>query len=102
MPNPSKARLATIAPVSVFDAATAMVSRHDFARMIGRSIDTVDRLAITGNGPRRFKLRGRWYYRRADIEAWQLECLAADDGMPRKRKRKPAIESVANNEAPPG
>jgi predicted DNA-binding transcriptional regulator AlpA len=49
---------------------TAMLTTRDAARYVSLSPRTLERLRLSGDGPRYCKLRKSVRYRQSDLEAW--------------------------------
>jgi predicted DNA-binding transcriptional regulator AlpA len=102
MPNLRKSKLAALKPaLSVMTAATATISRAEFAAMLDKSQDTVDRMSRRNEGPVRFRVGREWRYRLIDIEAWLAQSVAeARHKRLASKPRRHAVESEINpNEA---
>lgn len=46
------------------------IPTKDAAPIVGRSIDTLRRWRVEGNGPKYTKIAGRVFYDVADLDAW--------------------------------
>lgn len=46
------------------------IPTKDAAPIVGRSIDTLRRWRVEGNGPKYTKIAGRVFYDAADLDAW--------------------------------
>jgi hypothetical protein len=53
-----------------------LLTQWDAARILRCSVRTMERMRLTGNGPRYIKTTRRVLYREADLEAWLTARLA--------------------------
>ena len=49
---------------------TALLSQRDCARLLGLSVRTLERMRVSGTGPKFLKIGNAVRYRLQDIEAW--------------------------------
>jgi hypothetical protein len=51
-------------------ATDELLAPHVVARVTGERIDDLEAWRAVGKGPRSFRLAGRTYYLRSEVEAW--------------------------------
>jgi excisionase family DNA binding protein len=54
-----------------------LLSQRDAARLLGLSVRTLERMRVSGTGPRFLKLGNAVRYRLQDIEAWLASRLVS-------------------------
>ena len=50
-----------------------LIPTKDAAPIVGRSVDTLRRWRMEGNGPKYTKISGRVFYDMADLDAWNQQ-----------------------------
>lgn len=71
----------------------ALLTQRDAAMALRCSERTLERLRLTGNGPRYVKTTRRVLYREGDLEAWVASRLTTNTSSPLTKGRSEGVPS---------